>query len=170
MKLFLLRHAIAEDYASTGMDRDRALTPTGIERLDHVLRVAAKAGVKPAVILSSPYVRARQTAEQAAKRLRCKTPIVFSGALVPEASPAAAWDEIRAATGTADLEDLLVVSHDPLISSLLSFLLGVSEYIHSFKKAGMARVDLTRTGSRPAGEIQWILTPALASSAAHSQD
>lgn len=167
MTLYLLRHGIAENQSSSGLDRDRALTPEGVERLGQVLRVAAKAGMTPALVLSSPYVRARQTAEQAHKLLRCKQPVVFSEALTPNISPVKAWDEIRALEAE---EPLLVVSHDPLISSLLSYLLGVSEFIHSFKKAGLAKLEITRTGPRPACEIQWILTPALAGAVASQKD
>ncbi len=167
MTLYLLRHAIAEDRSSTGMDRDRALTPEGVERLGHVLRVASKAGVKPGVVLSSPYVRACQTAEQAHKALRCKQPIIYSEALTPNTSPVRAWDEIRALEAE---EPLLAVSHDPLISSLLSYLLGVSEFVHSFRKSGLAKLELTRTGPRPACEIQWVLTPGLAGAIASQKD
>jgi phosphohistidine phosphatase len=170
MKLFLLRHAIAEDTSFSGKDQDRALTPTGYERLDQVLRVASHAGVEPELIISSPYVRARQTAEKAALRLRCDEPIVFSDALVPHSSPTEAWSDIRTIASAASASRVLVVSHDPLISTLLSFLLDTTACIHSFKKAGMVRIDLFRTGARPAGEIHWILTPALASAAEHHSD
>ncbi|MCU0227733.1 MAG: histidine phosphatase family protein [Bryobacterales bacterium] len=167
MTLFLLRHAIAEDRSSTGLDRDRALTPEGIERLTHVLRIAASAGVRPAVILSSPYLRANQTAQHAHKLLKCKQPIVLTDALTPNASPLSAWDEIRL---HEQAQSVLAVSHDPLISSLFSYLLGVSQYVHSFKKAGLAKFEFIRTGARPSCEVQWILTPALANASASIRD
>lgn len=167
MTVYLLRHAIAEDHATSGMDRDRALTAEGIDRLGKVLRVAAAAGVKPTIVLSSQYVRARQTAEIAHEILRCSQPIVFSDAFTPNATPAAAWDEMRIWESG---EILLVVSHDPLISSLLSYLIGASEHVHSFKKAGIAKLEFSRIGVRPSAEIQWILTPALAGAVASQQD
>ncbi len=167
MTLYLLRHAIAEDRSSTGLDRDRALTPEGIERLAQVLRVAAGVGVRPGLILSSPYLRATQTAQHAHKLLKCKQPILFADALTPNAAPVAAWDEIRMHERS---HPILAVSHDPLISSLFSYLLGVSEYVHSFKKAGLAKFELSRTGPRPACEIQWILTPALAGATTSARD
>jgi len=167
MTVYLLRHAIAEDRSASGLDRDRALAPEGVERLGNVLRVAAKAGMRPSLVLSSPYVRARQTAEQAHHFLFCKQPVVLSDAFTPNGSPRKAWEEIR----TFETEEpLLVVSHDPLISGLFSYLLGVSEFIHSFKKAGLAKLDFTRTGAKPSAEIQWILTPSLAEAIASRKD
>lgn len=167
MKLYLLRHAIAESRATTGQDRDRKLTAEGITRLQRVLTVAAGANVKPGIILSSPYVRARHTAELAAAALGFHDEITYSVALTPDATPQSAWDEIRL---MAAEEEVLVVSHDPLISSLLSYVLGLSQYIHSFKKAGLARIDLRSVGPRPAGELLWILTPALATASIHAED
>lgn len=167
MTLYLLRHAIAENHAATGRDSDRALTSEGIERLRYVLRTAEQAGVSPDLVLSSPYVRARQTAEQAHLALRCPQPILFSDALVPSAAPKTAWEEIRLYQHD---EPLLVVSHDPLISCLLSFLLGVPQIVHSFKKAGLVKLEISRSGARPAAEIQWILTPGLAGAVVSAKD
>jgi phosphohistidine phosphatase len=162
MTIYLLRHAIAEDHARTGADADRALTDEGIIRLRQVVQVAQAAGMKPDLVLSSPYLRAKQTAEVAHLLTGCEEPIVFSDALTPSGSSAGAWDEIRIHRGS---DPLLVVSHDPLISSLLSFLLGTSSYVHSFKKAGLAKLELHHLGARPGGELQWLLTPSLARAA-----
>lgn len=167
MTLYLLRHAIAEDRASSGLDRDRALTPEGIDRLTQVLRLAAGAGVRPALILASPYLRATQTAQHAHKLLKCKQSIVVSDALTPNASSLAAWDEIRL---HEQEEPILAVSHDPLISTLLSYLLGVSQTIHFFKKAGLAKLEFIRIGPRPACELHWLLTPALATAKLNHHD
>src|SRR5207302_78242 len=94
MELYLLRHGIAEDRNPQG-DAARALTDEGRKKLRRVLERAAKAGVSPSLILSSPYKRALETAEIAAEILGYKKKIAHTDALLPEASPEAFWEEIR---------------------------------------------------------------------------
>lgn len=159
MIVYLLRHGIAEDRASSGQDADRALTKEGIARLETVLKVAQAASMNPTLILSSPYVRAVQTAEVAKSVFQVEADIVRSNAFTPNSAPVAAWDELRQWTSE---EQVLVATHEPLVSSLFSFLIGVNEYVHDFKKAGLAKLEMVRTGSRPAATVKWILTPSLA--------
>lgn len=159
MILYLLRHAIAEDSSPTGRDRDRALTGEGVAKLERVIRVAVRAGMKPGRILSSPYKRTRETAEIAARVLGNDPEISYSGALTPNSSPEAAWTEIRDC-GSGDA--LLVVTHDPLVSSLLSLMLGSTRQVHDFRKAGLAMLELEHGGAYPAAALRWLLTPALA--------
>ncbi|MDZ7640347.1 MAG: histidine phosphatase family protein [Bryobacterales bacterium] len=163
MTVYLLRHAIAENRASTGLDRDRALTAEGIRKLEIVLRVAARAGAAPTQILASPYARTVETAAVARRELGVSAEVSLSGAFTPDSSPMAAWEEIRAWQKN---EPLLVVTHEPLVSALFSFLLGVSEYVHDFKKSGLAMLEVQRSGTRPAATVRWILTPALAAAIA----
>lgn len=63
MKLYVMRHGPAEDVAPTGRDADRALTPSGRERVRDVAKLLSAEKEEPLVILSSPLVRALQTAE-----------------------------------------------------------------------------------------------------------
>ncbi|MCL4783404.1 MAG: histidine phosphatase family protein [Bryobacterales bacterium] len=164
MTIYLLRHAIAEERSAAGRDRDRKLTAEGIAKLETVLRVAARAGLEPRQIIASPYARTVQTASIARRALSVRNEVSLSDAFTPDAAPSAAWAEMR---DWADDAPLLVVTHEPLVSSLLSFLLGVSEHVHDFRKAGLAMLELHRTGARPAATIRWLLTPALAAGIAH---
>src|SRR5881296_3750904 len=95
MEIYILRHGIAEE-ASHGMrDADRALTPEGASKLLQVLRRARAVDVEPSLILTSPYRRARETAEIAAKSLRGESTLLETPALTPESSPEAVWEAIR---------------------------------------------------------------------------
>ena len=80
MLLFLLRHGIAEDQPARGLDADRALTAEGRRKLGLVLDRAASAAVRPDLILTSPYLRAAQTAQAAAASLNPKVKPVDSHA------------------------------------------------------------------------------------------
>src|SRR5215510_249323 len=95
MELYLLRHGIAEDRATTGRDADRRLTEEGREKLGRVLERAHAVGVRPSLILSSPLRRALETAEIASRELGYEGKIVRTAALAPDSSPHNIWEAIR---------------------------------------------------------------------------
>jgi len=159
MEIDLLRHGIAEDAAPGMPDADRALTSAGRQKLRRVLTRARAAKVEPDVILSSPYRRALETAAVAVETLGYSGKVVQTGTLTPDANPHETWEEIRAhKTETS----LLLASHEPLMSSLLAFLLNTPALLVDFKKAALARVDCDRFGPEPHGTLKWLLTPATA--------
>src|SRR4051795_4609533 len=95
MQIYLLRHGVAEDARPGQPDSERALTGEGREKLRRVLKRARRADLDPSLILSSPYRRAMETAAVAAEVLAYAGEIVRTRALVPEATPFDAWEEIR---------------------------------------------------------------------------
>ena len=159
MQIYLLRHGIAENARTGQPDSERALTAEGREKLRRVLRRARAAEVNPSAILSSPYRRALETAEVAAESLGYKSEIARTPALVPEASPYDAWEEIRTRRPDASV---LLASHEPLMSSLAAFLLGCPALQVDMKKAALVRIDCDRLGAQPRGVLKWMLTPATA--------
>jgi len=159
MELYILRHGIAEDGEAGQPDSDRALTAEGKKRLRPLLRLAKNAGVAPSLILSSPYRRAIETAELAAKILEYKGDLLRSKTLVPSGSPAAVWEEIRV---HKDEAQLLLAGHEPLFSSLTAYLLASPNMQIDFKKGAIARVDLDHFGPEPRGVLKWMLLPKLA--------
>jgi len=159
MEIYLLRHAIAEDAGPGQPDSERALTPEGREKLRRVLKRARAAGVAPSVILSSPYRRAMETASMAAEALEYRGKVVETRALVPDAPPPDAWEEIRARHQESAI---LLASHEPLMSSLAAFLLGSPALQVDMKKAALARIDCDRFGREPRGILKWMITPSVA--------
>ena len=120
MHIYLLRHGIAEDAPPGRPDAERALTSEGREKLRRVLQRARAADVTPSLILSSPYRRAVETADVAVEVLNYAGKVVKTRALLPEASPFDTWEEIRK---RSDERAILLASHEPLMSSLVAFLL-----------------------------------------------
>ena len=158
MELYLLRHGIAEDLSSSGRDADRALTAEGKRKLREILKVAAQAELRPTLILSSPYKRAIETAAIAAKSLDYKTEILQSSAFVPNAHPNELWEEVRMHKSEPRL---LIVSHEPLLSSAASLILNSSSLRVDFKKGAILRIDLEGFSTQPHGTLKWYLTPRL---------
>jgi phosphohistidine phosphatase len=153
MEIYLLRHGIAEEGHP---DSARALTAEGKEKLRKVLK---RAGVKPTLILTSPYTRAIETAQIAAEVLGYEGELERSDSLTPEGSPAGVWDEIRAHRNEPSI---LLASHEPLMSATVAHLLGSPGVHVDMKKAALVRIDVDRFGPHPLGVLKWMLTPAIA--------
>ena len=155
----ILRHGIAEDARPGVSDAERALTSEGREKLREVLRVAAAAGVAPAVLMSSPLKRAVETAEIAAKALNYKGSILQTRSLEPGAAPEDTWQELRLQD---DRGEVLVSGHQPHVSEFAAFMLGVPELQIEFRKGAIVRIRVDGTGARPHGVLEWMLTARLA--------
>lgn len=158
MDIYLLRHGIAEDGRAGQPDSDRALTAEGKKKLRGVLRTASAGGVKPSLILTSPYKRALQTAEIAAEILEYTGDLLRTRALEPGSRPEAAWDEIRA---HKDQQQVLLAGHEPLFSTLTAYLLGAPDLRVDFKKGGLVCLEIDRFVGAPKGVLKWYLTPKL---------
>ena len=158
MEIYLLRHGIAEELKPGMRDADRALIEKGVRKLRGVLERAREAGVKPSLILTSPYRRARETAEIAAEVLGFRQPVEETACLIPAASPEDVWEEIRT---HRQEESLLLAGHEPLMSSLYAHLLGAPSLIVQVKKASLGCISMEGVGARPRGALFWLITPAI---------
>ncbi len=157
MEIYILRHGIADEPKSGVPDADRALTDTGREKLRAVLEQAHDVGVKPSLILTSPYKRAAQTAHIAGQVLRCHK-INETEILVPGGSPKAVWETI--CTHRRE-HALLIAGHEPLLGMTVGYLLGAPALQVDLKKAALVRIDLDSFGAAPRGILKWMLTPRL---------
>lgn len=159
MDVFLLRHGIAENPRPGRADAERELTPEGRKKTREVMKLAQAAGVQPDYILTSPYARARQTAEIAADVLKYGGEMLETPALTPDSRPELVWDEVRL---HPDAGQLLLVGHEPLFSHLSSYLLDAPSLRVDFKKGALMRIEVEQLGTRPRGVLRWFLAPKLA--------
>jgi phosphohistidine phosphatase len=159
MDVYLLRHGVAEEGSAGVPDSERALTKEGIQKLREVMRLARNAGLDPELIISSPYRRAQETARIAAEELGYQQAIAESASLIPSAHPEAVWEEIRV---HREASSLLLVSHEPLMSSTLAYLLGAPALRVDFKKGALARLALEGFSAKPRATLRWFLAPRLA--------
>lgn len=160
MEIYILRHGVAEDVRPGGSDAQRALTNEGKEKLRQVLTRARAARVAPSLILTSPLVRAVQTAEIAAGVLGYKGKLVSARALSPGGSPQDVWEEIRLRRNESEI---ILAGHEPLLSQLVAFLLNAPALQVDMKKGALVRIQMQHIDSEPKGVLQWMLTPKLAS-------
>src|SRR5271169_6711524 len=119
MNICILRHGTAEDRSPGVAEEGRRLTKEGRRELKMVLRQARAAGVTPNLILTSPLIRAVETAAMARDALACNR-VVETKALLPDIAPAQVWREIRAQQG---MKEIMLVGHEPQLSRIASFLL-----------------------------------------------
>ncbi len=158
MELYLMRHGIAEDGEPGSPDSARRLTEEGKVKAAGVLKLAKKAGVQPDLILSSPYVRAMETAQIAKDVLGVAGEIVELPALVPHGTPENVWRDIR---DYGDYSTILLAGHEPLMGHLAGYLLNAPSLVVEVKKASVIRIDFAGTGPSPRGVLRWMLVSAM---------
>jgi phosphohistidine phosphatase len=159
VEVYVFRHGIAEDAPPGGRDADRALTDDGRKKVVDVVKAARRSGFAPSLIISSPYVRAVQTADIAAEVLGYKNEIVQTEALVPFGTPEGVWNELR---DYSEEKAILLAGHEPLLSRLVAHLLAAPELRVEMKKAALVRIDVESFGPAPLGTLRWMITPKLA--------
>lgn len=148
MKLYFLRHGIAQDIAPS--DYERKLTPEGIAKLEKSAQVIERLGLEIDYVFTSPRVRAVETAQIVANQLtlsisvRDELNFQFSQQNLPELL-----------NGLDSSTNILLVGHEPTFSSVIEALTGARV---DMKKGGLARVDITRT-SPLSGILVWLIAP-----------
>ena len=162
MQLYFLRHGSAvEPERWRGAEAERPLTDEGRAEMRRVARGLKWLGMAPDAILTSPYTRARETAEMVGAALRVAvTP-------VEALAPGCDLDGLAAALGTASgsglPDSVLLVGHEPDLSTLVGLLIGTQGPARvEMKKASCARVEVAVTSiSTQAlagrGTLEWLL-------------
>jgi phosphohistidine phosphatase len=151
MKLYLMRHGPAEDVAASGRDVDRALTASGRERVRRVADLLMAKDESPRAILSSPLVRALQTAEIVAAITNPPEPLAIRREMAPGGDARSLVYELF----NNGARRVMVVGHEPDISALAASLLGPL-WTSGFEKAMVVSVRL-HEGISP--ELRFVLEP-----------
>lgn len=157
MDLFFLRHGAAfEREAWNGSDDARPLTAEGVTGIEREAKALANLKVRPTRILTSPLIRARQTAEIIAEGLGLDAAAEES--LLAPGFTTEALRRILAAQPRAD--SLLFVGHEPDFSLVVEHLIGGGRV--ELKKGGIARVRIDDS-TTPRGTLLWLLPPRVLS-------
>jgi len=157
-ELYLIRHAPAEQRGDAWPDDSkRPLNQLGISRMRKSARGLARAGVTLDIVLSSPLVRAHQTAEIVAAAFDSMPHVVMPESLVPGGSLQALYADLEK---QARRTRIALVGHEPGIGELAARLIG-SRRAFEFKKGAVCRIDIDSLPPAKPGSLQWFLTPKL---------
>jgi phosphohistidine phosphatase len=157
-KLYLIRHAIAEERGDAWPDDNRRpLTTAGAARMRRAARGLARLGVRLDVVLTSPLVRARQTAEIVAGAFTPKPPIFVADGMAPSGTYADVLVDLQK---HGKRRNIALVGHEPNIGELAARLAG-SRRALEFKKGAVCRIDLDSLPPAKPGQLRWFATPAI---------
>ncbi len=160
MQLYIVRHGIAIDREDPKCppDPQRYLTEEGIEKTEQVAKGIAALGVTGDLFLTSPYVRAAQTAEIFATVLEyAKQKIRRADLLLPGAEPSLLFRELAK---DRQASSVFLFGHAPQLDDVVATALASKRHVTSLKKAGVALIELKRL-SPPIGLLVWLATPKL---------
>ncbi|QMS90904.1 phosphohistidine phosphatase SixA [Nostoc edaphicum CCNP1411] len=160
MELYLIRHGIAEDKGLGIKDEERSLTKEGRQKTEKVAQKLVKLGLNFDLILTSPLVRARQTAEiLIAEKLSSQ--FEESSHLAPDGQISSWLKDWLEPKNYSQNTQLALVGHEPGLTNWAEILLwGEVKESLVLKKAGMIGIKLPETGS-PLGRSQmfWLTPP-----------
>ncbi len=157
MNLYLIRHAIAvEEYED---DSQRPLTEKGKKKMRNIAKGLRTLGVEFDLILSSPYVRAAETAEILGEVFKMKQEVQFSDNLVPMGDPdllIAEMNEKYAADSVA------IVGHEPFLTAFIGLLISENASVDiTLKKGGVCRLSADDLHHSHRASMDWLLTPGI---------
>ena len=151
MHLYLIRHGIAVDREDPNCppDTERPLTPKGIKKT-HAAALGLRAlDVKPSAVLTSPWLRALQTAEIFCESIGYPSKkIIRTDSLKGTSSPGDLMRELQ----TMKAKVVLAFGHEPHLHLVIGHVLHTSAKITELKKAGLALLELERV-SPPQGRL-----------------
>ncbi|MBC8127573.1 MAG: phosphohistidine phosphatase SixA [Gloeobacteraceae cyanobacterium ES-bin-144] len=154
MELILLRHGKAEDTHPQG-DPPRALVDKGRKQARRAAKLLTRANFLPDIVLTSPLVRARQTAEEF-----CETAglpgAVIQGWLACGMNPEQAMVELAT---FKDFKRVAIVGHEPDFSELIQSLIGTTSNNVEVKKGALACLQVNPPGSK--GRLLFLIPPKL---------
>ena len=157
-RIYIVRHAVAAERGPAYPDdARRPLTPSGMEKFRKVAKGLAWLDVRVDRILTSPLVRARETADILAEFLPGPPPVIETDALAPGAT----YDDLR-----AHMEEfrrclsVALVGHEPDVGQLAARLLGLRHPL-VFKKGAVCRIDMETLPPAGPGELRWFAPPKL---------
>lgn len=154
MTVLFLRHAHAEDEHNG--DFGRRLTPKGLQQSEKVGRFLLRNGLLPDLILSSPVVRARQTAEMVAQVLGL--PLTIVEWLACGMKPGAVFENTAV---LGDCPTVLLVGHEPDFSQAVSAWIGAPRPdAIEVKKASVTALDVFLHG-REGARLLYAVPPRL---------
>jgi phosphohistidine phosphatase len=160
MNLYIIRHAIAVDEGSPEYEEDsqRPLTDKGKKKMRQIAKGLRALGVDLDMVISSPYVRAKETAEILADVFKMKD-VTFSDNLIPMGDPDLLIAEMNE---KYSVNSIALVGHEPFLSALIGLLVSENAGIDmTLKKGGVCRLSADDLHHARKAALEWLLTPGI---------
>lgn len=158
LELYLIRHGVAAERGDEYPDDSkRPLTSDGIARLRKEAKGLDEFGVAFDQILTSPLLRAKQTADVFADVMKGKPALAVVDALTPAGTPAAVIQELGRHMRKARIA---LVGHEPNMGELAAYLIGAKVPL-PFKKGAICRIDFSVFPPKGKGELVWFVPPRM---------
>ena len=154
-EIYILRHGHAEQVENIINDFDRALTVEGIEKINRLGSFFNTLETKLEIVLSSPFLRAKQTAEILVSNLNPKPEIKIVDFLSCGAS---SKDISKGLLDYSTNKSILIVGHSPDLDVFLGKLIGAGKV--NLKKGALAKVNF-ENNIEISGELEWLITPKI---------
>lgn len=157
-----MRHAQAVEPSKKGfeIDSDRTLTREGKARTRQIARAMRRLELSFNIIVSSPYCRARQTAEIVAKILEAEDRIMLSNHLAPTGEAVSLIAELH--RRYSYLDQVLLVGHEPYLSRLIAKLVtGQLNLAVSVKKAALVKLSMDSLRYARCARLEWLIPPKI---------
>lgn len=160
-ELYIMRHGVAVTRGTEGISDDakRPLTPDGKQKMREIAAGLTRLGCELDWIVSSPLVRAVESAEIVGEALGTDVPMDFCDALCPGGSPEAV---IAFLAKRSNRKRVLVVGHEPDLSEMAARLLGAGRHANfALKKGGCCLITFDEFPPVSPGRLVWWAPPRL---------
>jgi phosphohistidine phosphatase len=160
-ELYIMRHGLAATRGAVRFsdDAQRPLVPEGKEKMREIARGLKRMGFEVDWIVTSPLVRAVETAGIIAESLASSVPVDVCDAMRPGGSPE---DLLAFLAKRPNFRRVLVVGHEPDLSELAARLIGAGGHANlAFKKGGGCMISFDEFPPKSPGQLVWWLTPRL---------
>ena len=161
MNLYIIRHAIAVEEGTLEYEEDsqRPLTDKGKKKMRQIAKGLRGLGVGFDLILSSPYVRAKETAEVLADVFKMKKSIEFSENLIPMGDPDLLIAELNE---KYSVDSIALVGHEPELTHLIGLLVAENAGMDmTLKKGGVCSLTADDLHHTHKATLEWLLTPGI---------
>jgi phosphohistidine phosphatase len=161
MNLYIIRHAIAvdENVSEYEEDSQRPLSDKGKKKMRQIAKGLRILGADFDLILSSPYERAKETAEILADVFKIKANVAYSDNLIPMGDPDLLISEMNEKYST---NSVALIGHEPHLTALIGLLVSDSGGVDmSLKKGGVCRLSADDLHHTRKATLEWLLTPGI---------
>jgi phosphohistidine phosphatase len=156
MEVYMLRHSDAVPRGTPGYPNDdRPLTEDGVKKFTEAAKAIAGLAGNFDVIISSPLIRALDSAKIAAEAAGYKKNIITSQYMIPGSPMRSLFNFLKEFNSK---NKILLAGHEPHLGYLASLMIGIEEHVIEFKKGGMCRINISKFPPEKPGVLVWHLT------------